>query len=285
MSVTAVVAKRLSSASLFGIGFMVCALSAGRSLADAPASADDKVDRRVASQGTREEGRPIRFELVDERTNATLVLDIPAGYLSRDVRKASGRVERVVIETGLPDMKPRRALLHPRSAPDAPGYADEMAIWRNGAYVILRDREVSSAFPTNSYEYARKRLRRLPGDQAGLEGFRDYVCMGRQQILADPTRSAKLREQARQNTEDPICWPFGHEIFFAPPGVPLDKWVRMYCNPVEDGPAGGCIADAIYRGKGLKYIFRRTELGRWQEFDRAVRALLDRFVVSDTRRN
>ena len=51
------------------------------------------------------------------------------------------------------------------------------------------------------------------------------------------------------------------------------------CYKPEKNSGGGCSFFTSYNGKGLEYIFRRTQLPIWREIDAYVRQLLDSFLV------
>ncbi len=71
-----------------------------------------------------------------------------------------------------------------------------------------------------------------------------------------------------------------HQYFITPLSY-KKQLIALHCSRLELDPNGGCTVDTIYKRKKFTYIFRRSQLYRCQEFDTAVRQLLDQLLVQE----
>ena len=59
------------------------------------------------------------------------------------------------------------------------------------------------------------------------------------------------------------------------------KIIYGRCYKLERNSGGGCRFKTSYMGKGVRYVFRRSQLHKWREIDAHVRQLLDSFLVEE----
>jgi hypothetical protein len=228
-------------------------------------SADEKGD-----------GKLIRFELVDEKTNAKLVLDVPAKYTNRRARRGPEN-GLLVIETGLPDLRPRPALIDRKAPAGTPEAEREDRFIKDGVIVDLRGKVVTQQYPINVMRNFPKWQDRLPDD---VPGFRRYGSCDWRDKKAERERQADPARAA----EPPIpCRQVGETEEYVPEAyVPGEPWAHFHCARPNLGWRAYCSGRGLYRQRDFAFTIRRTELARWKEFDRAARLLLDRFVVFDS---
>jgi len=208
-----------------------------------------------------------------ETTNGhTLKFLIPKSYLTRKVNWLGGEQESIEIQTGLPDLLARPAIKSSRTKISESDYQSSQDYTDNGVYIRLERPSISkdhfneSDMEKKLYAFgSRSRYSRDYEKQENVYGLEFYKAHFCHQITKE------CRERIGQ--------------FFITP-LDYDKhWLTFSCSRLELNPSGGCTVKTQYRRKRLTYIFRRTQLYRWQEFDAAVRRLLDNFLIEESEIN
>ncbi len=214
-------------------------------------------------------------ENINGRTN-TLRMRIPKAYLTDPVNWSGGEQASLRIETGLPNLEPRAAIDTTTAYPGTPEFDARDKRTRQGINIVLNAHVIGEGLVKNQYQAIQSnfgqgktgKYERL-ADKFGLEQYQQLVC-GDKWILPGGTI----------DTEGPRCRVRGAEIFIASPSA-REAQVYYSCTHLEENPEGGCNAYVQFRNWQMNYIFRRSEISRWQEFDSAVRRLLSGFVVNE----
>ena len=201
-------------------------------------------------------GTSVDLTLIDERRigKPSITYRIPQGYLTSKKLKKGGVVSnQVVIQTGLPDMKPRKAKTKIKGEPGSQEYVDSLKRFNDGIYIYLKRQKSIPEFGKN--------VRRMYESQYVEEAskFSDFV-------LYSDVRCG-----------DDYC--VGFDYFLTKKSYE-GAWVLFRCMP--DSPLVGCSATTVYRGWRIQYSIRRSQLDRWKEFDIAVRELLDSFYLKES---
>jgi len=172
----------------------------------------------------------------------------------------------VYVWTRLPDLKPRGGEQPPPRYPEDSGSSGSWGEGNNHLYVNLVSVRQGPQGPIKTYEHVRRQYRLVSRDVYGLQQYR-RACTTTQ---TKPDGSlAQLEEECPALRSDQ----------FIGSSTELDRWIHLDCVRAEDNPAGGCLARIAHRGWVVQFVFRRTELPRWREFDEAVRRLFDGFVA------
>ena len=197
---------------------------------------------------------PVSLTLTDEVSGETITFKIPPDYLTYEKQKHGKLVrEKIWVETGLPDMSPRKAKNNVVGQPGSEEYKKSIEEFNNGIFLdISSDRPVES-----SIDNARKMYRQIylesDSPYPGLIKYQDLLCRGGE------------------------CVSRGFEHYLTTAEYD-ERWARLRC--VTEIEMAGCSTDIVYKGWRATYTFRKSELYRWQEFDFAVRAFLERFYFS-----
>lgn len=234
------------------------------------------VEKGVVSEDPASFGRLVRFQLVDEKRNAQLILDVPEKYVSRRARPGPEN-GLLVIQTELPDLRPRPAVIERKAPAGNPRADTEDRNTRNGVVVELWGKVMDDQYPIRVMRAAPDRWDRLPDNVSGLRRYGS----------CDP----KSRPSGPDPSQAATASAFPHlpcrqinltEAYFPETYAPGEPWAYFNCGRLDLNPNDGCTARGMYRGRDFAFIIRRVELSRWKEFDSAVRDLLDHFVAFDS---
>lgn len=121
---------------------------------------------------------------------------------------------------------------------------------------------------TYYFAHAGTRLRRLPASNETPRGFMRFLD---QAVVPDlpPERKLQVEKEVFMNSDKPV------------PGL-----VRILCALPGGAPSPSCEVITEYRQEyRLKYWFSRDYLGQWEEVDRAVKAVFDRFIETAAKSN
>lgn len=229
----------------------------------------------VASTESAADTEAIDITLPDDVTKAPLRVRIPRSYLTNANAWRGGKQSLVAIDTRLPEMKPGDSDPPVLGEPGTPIYASSLAEFNNGVNIKLDKAHVA-------VKGARQRiLNRLTSRTRAAEG--ELTTFN----LADDRYFGLQRYKEVNCTETlPISCSdtFTEEFLSKDPAIPP---VHIICR-LEDASQVNyrqvCEAQTSYRDHSLSYVFRYSQLSRWQEFDTAVRGMLDGFVVSTAAR-
>lgn len=210
---------------------------------------------------------PVSLQLVGQSKREPLKLQVPKAYLSNIQDWKGGEQSAVSIETGLPDLAPRRAVFRIGQQSSEEELASQMRALNNGLRISLYGGVAAPGTKERIYLSSINEYVKLDKKLHGLEQFRRQHCTENDD--AGTQKSSSSRE----------CRYVGKILLFTV-NDDDETWIRLRCGLVELWPVDGCTATTLYRGRLVNYIFRASELGRWREFDRAVRTLLDGFVVA-----
>ncbi len=202
----------------------------------------------------------VELALVDPASGHALRFKIPEPYLTSAANRRGSAKRYIEMETGLPDMKPRPATFRIKAPKGTPEYEKLKERYNNGVFIWLHAKKLRKGYQQRMYEYLLQEYAELPSDIEGLQRFGEK-CPSKEKL-------PKLGQETR-------CYTGLTEYFISTE----PRMVRLRCSKAEYNKRGGCIAESDYQGRELIYIFRRTELARWQEFDDAVRGLLTRLQV------
>lgn len=224
---------------------------------------------------------PVALILRDSEDNQELRLRVPKAYLTKAQNWRGGSQRFIWIETALPALNPTPAVSTP-PRPDSPEYSRWLADSDGGIYIVIEN--AYSRLPASVVRerwlknYAVDRNSRanvayelISDHEFGLAGYRSLACHPRA-----PSTDQPVGEQEWQ------CQKGDSEYYVSNEGDPP---VHIVCH--LDGATGiwqarrGCQVYTSFGGFTLRYIFRRTQLSRWQEFDSGVRKLLESFLVSE----
>ena len=197
---------------------------------------------------------PVSLTLTDEISGETITFKIPPDYLTYEKQKRGELVRgRIWIETGLPDMKPRKAKTPFSGEVGSKEYEKSLREFNNGIFIDIDSSILFHEFFLNVRKrYATEFVSKVSNYEDLVE-FQDLFCV----------------EQS--------CVSRGFEYFLTSDKY-SGKAVRFRCiTRLENS---GCSATTTYRGWSIEYTLRRSELHRWKVFDASVRDLLDTFYVS-----
>ena len=79
------------------------------------------------------------------------------------------------------------------------------------------------------------------------------------------------------DTVKDLCVDDGKEYFISET-ITDEPWVELTCSRLEQR-SGGCYANTNFNDMSISYQFRKKNLKNWQEYDQAVKILLERFFV------
>ncbi len=203
----------------------------------------------------------VRFELRDKRSpEGTLRLAIPKAYLTNRANWKGGSPQIITVRARLQD-------LAPLALPPAIISEDGPPERRLTGVLTIRiwSGKENTEFEQNHTRWLETKL--SPGD-ADVKGLNHY-----QRVCYKEVRSPS-GEVARQAT---FCagWPHDHFLRNSHEGKPF---LTMSCVLEEANPKGGCKASTYHVGWSVDYFFPRKYVDHWEEVDRRVRTLLDRFV-------
>lgn len=197
----------------------------------------------------------VDLTLIDERRigKPSITYRIPQGYLTSKKLKKGGVVSnRITIQTGLPDMQPRKAKTKIVGEPGSDEYIDSLNKFNNGIFISLDRTKSIPEFGEN----VRRRYQKQYREEASK--FSDFVLYSRVRC-------------------GDYCVGFD---YFLTKKIYEGAWVLFRCMP--DSPLVGCRATTEFRGWRIEYSIRRSQLDRWKEFDIAVRKLLDSFYLKES---
>jgi hypothetical protein len=212
---------------------------------------------------------PADLLLRDPDDETELRLRIPKAYMTRAENWRGGAQQFIWIETALPQLQPAAAA----------------SSLNNGVYITLQNERADWAGDSarerwlktysvdrHSGSYVAYEL--VNQDEFGLTFYKSLACRP-----PEPAGANAVAEPQWQ------CHDSHREYYVSNEGDPV---VHISCHAENTSGAGlervGCQARTSFRGFTLSYVFRSTELSRWQEFDSAVRRLLGNFLVTDSRR-
>ena len=257
--------KKLKNFAVLGglvVGFVVLAYLASN--VDFPgARILDSLTYGAFRFGRTTSTEPVSLKLKDKQSGSTITLTVPKAYLTDKHTWSGGTHDSIEIQTSLPDLMPREANITLAGKVGTEEHEKSLRLFRNGLFLRLIGEKLIPEYEKNRYEHVLQFYKTRKSDVYGLEHYVKEVC---EQL--DNNRPAK---------EPPTCRINDH--VFVVPIYSKAVRVQFRCTPIELNPIGGCIADTRYRDWHLKYIFRHTEIERWEEFDTAARTLLDRFLV------
>ena len=210
---------------------------------------------------------PVDIHLLDDRTGEGIHLRIPKAYMTKKRNwKGGEQTESLEIETRLSELLPAKALFRSGADEGTPEFEAGLKKTQNGMFIIRPRTRIAAAEDRTYRNYKRKYLIQ-DEEMFGLEHFYEQACK---------------TETDNTGKETERCWDLNHEYFVAKHG---DKksWVFFDCNRPDMNPGSGCSVNRRYKVNSVQYIFRRSQLHRWQEFDAAVTKLLDQFYVGEVK--
>ncbi len=228
----------------------------------------------VASTESATDTQAIEITLPDEVTRAPLRVRIPRSYLTNVDAWRGGEQSLVAIDTRLPEMKPETSDPPVLGEPGTPIYVSSLAKFNNGVDIKLDKAHVG-------LKGTRERiLERLTSRTRGAEVFTTYNLADDRYFGLQRYKEVNCTETLPISCSDTFNEEFLSKDLANPP-------VHIVCR-LEDASQINfrqtCEAQTSYRDHSLSYVFRYSQLSRWQEFDTAVRGMLDGFVVSTAAR-
>ncbi len=236
----------------------------------------------LKNTGKTDDMIPVGITLISRHiktNNHSLKFSIPKAYLRDKTHWKGGEQEGIEIQTGLPDLLPLSVVRKNLTRPNQSGYEESKAYADRGLYVYIDRHSYMNSYHEKTQEerneiangkrksYAKSYHRQE--NQYDLEYYKDINCSDvyDSQEGVNYHREKKCQEDTREYFLTPINYP----------GI----WLSFDCTRLDVNLRGGCIVKTRYRRKGVTYIFRRNQLYRWQEFDTAVRKLLDQFLIEE----
>jgi hypothetical protein len=219
--------------------------------------------------------------LADREREQEIRLRLPQAYLVRARDRRGGDVESIRMEARMPNLGPAPASPDVVGGPGTPEYEQSLADFDNGVTFTLSNQY---AYPPESQAELRSRYQQrfsqdsssdqsyvfelVNPDYFGLRLYREFRCEDRDAEFDPLARGRECRDMGREhylsiNRNRPV--------------------VLIECNAslrTTLGGALGCTARTSFRGFGLVYTLRDTQLNRWVEFDDGVRRLLSDFVTA-----
>ena len=211
------------------------------------------------------------YYLEDEKTAKKWHFRIPIAYLDSDGLSKKLKKEYVFIQTGLPDLKPRKAIFKFSAKVGTEEHEAQEEIFRSGIYITLHPERLTDAYKRNVYKRFNSDAYILK--DSGLEGYELY----NQKPRCGP-------KTLKDGTKKEVCIDDGKD-YFIPTDINKFKWPHYSCVRTENNKYGGCSVVISYGGMRVVYNIRRSELIDWKKYDEAVRSLLNQFYVNDTHRN
>lgn len=192
-------------------------------------------------------------------------LYIPKAYLSRITNPYGSRKELLSIETGLPDLEPRKAefSIPLNLSEDMESVYQEK--WKNGITIDISNMILQDIFWAN-LEARLKREFQLKSDDAYGLVFYLQTKQGDDCF----SKSTPTQELAGK------CFPRVKEHYLNKV-TDVENSVYINCER-EELKYTRCLAEVNIAGLKVIYSFRRTELYRWKEFDSGVRRLINSFI-------
>jgi hypothetical protein len=202
-------------------------------------------------------------------------LRIPKAYLTDPGTWGGGDRERIVIETGLPDLKPRPANIYPTAASGTAEHAAQRSYWSNGIYLQLEPAPEGLTSLSADYELGKDARSRGYLEQPAIHGLRQVHRVRCTADYAVAERNSDVSLDKPCATDKPSR---EHFFLMEEDGRAL---IKMECTPPWANDVGGCSARFLHRGISVISVFRRTELERWPEFVDGTKRMLDGFVINN----
>jgi hypothetical protein len=225
------------------------------------------------------------MELVDidwrAENGGHLHLKIPRAYLSEMYQeKGESTITSLVIETGLPDLKPRPAVPMRRGDPGSTQWEEDTRFLKDGMRISLTklgSRIPSEQVQTNYLNSIRGSVAdRQAIELASIDGLLRFL-----QMTCSKPETGYIKPP-----EDPTpegCRSTGRETFISP--TPGPNWVQMICRHIlkgAPGPIPGCQITVQYNSHFfVEFMIRNTEQSRWKKFEIGTRKLIDSFQVKE----
>ncbi len=189
-----------------------------------------------------------------------VTLRMPKNYLGNPLSGGGGKQLMIDIDAGLKEdgsgeLEPQKAIFYIFPELDAATRQRAVTKLNNGVSIWVNSsgyhdgenfKTSNSLFVTNKY---------------GLDGY----------LHKGTDRGSMIRT--------PAGWKHiegGREHYFNTTGSTHPS-VHLSCG--REGGTAGCIVVMVHQNIPIEYFIRRNQLYRWQQFDTAVRTLLDQFIV------
>lgn len=217
---------------------------------------------------------PIDIHLLGAITGDGVHLRIPKSYMTNKRNWAGGeQTESVKIETRLPELQPAKALYRAKGDEGSAEYEAGLKKRQNGVFVtikpgVIRD-DTKRSFEDNNYRWYQRKYLLQTEEKFGLEHFYEQSCK------TETDQSGKESER---------CW-FLIDEYFVAKHEDKKKWKFFWCSRPEMNPGAACRVNTRFRNIRLQYMFRRSQLHRWQEFDIGVTKLLDQFYIGEVKKD
>ncbi len=194
---------------------------------------------------------------------------IPEAYFRKYINPYGGREEIISIETGLPSLEPRKAVLHLTMELHGADINIYMKTLRDGLYIDVHNNVLSNSYWNNTENYLKKNYQHISENNYDLQLYQQYM-----------TEKNCTEEYLEKNTEDSQeCVPRMKEHYIQRDYKESNS-VYITCDG-KDHPNWRCLGTISVAGLEVTYSFLRSELFRWKEFDSGVRGLIDRFMTSE----
>jgi hypothetical protein len=199
-------------------------------------------------------------------------LKIPKSYLTNRGTWSGGDQELLVIQTGLPDLKPRPANIFPTAPQGTSEHAAQRNYWSNGIYLQVEAAPEGLTSLGTEYQL---------GKGARARGYVEQPVMhGLRRVHQVPCAADYAVAQANSNPglNKPCLMDKPSREHFSLMEDGERALIKMDCSPPWTNDTGGCRARFLHRGLSVVLIFRRAELERWQEFVDGTKRMLDGFA-------
>jgi hypothetical protein len=189
---------------------------------------------------------------------------VPKAYLRNKKTWNGGRFSALLVEMALPDLRPQKySFTIFAKDKGTPRYNKLMKKRNQGISIKLSAREVGKDYRNNVQNRYNKRYVRQPENQYGLARYLlKSVC--EEDVKPDDTVKDKCVDDGKE--------------YFISETVNKEPWVQIKCSRPEQ-ISGGCYARSIFNNMSISYQFRKKNLKNWQEYDQAVKTLLESFFV------
>lgn len=222
----------------------------------------------------------VDLSVTDSTSGRSLNLRVPKAYLVLRENWKGGSQYAIWMEAALPEMRPARAIPKLVGSPGSPEHERALSAMNNGVWLRLESkrRDIAEGLE-NTRRYLSNAERVLGAPRAyeamadtryGLQRYREKRCW------LSPEPQAGVDATSKEHCVDNLT---DHYVVASDDLHP----VYIVCDLTDVaylGPRVGCDATAEFRGFALTYRFKESQLGRWREFDEAVRKLLSALVLA-----
>ena len=218
---------------------------------------------------------PKDYYLLDKRTGKTWHFRIPKSYLTSEYKQKKLGDRIAHIHTGLPSLKPRKAVFVMHAKEGSPDYEKHIEAKKNGLFVSISGSIRTAKGISNTLRRMSDKVEFVPSKYNGLTRvYPKEQCEAKENTNGEEQIHCKSEDKGKA---------IYSESYFSSDLDPA-SWRQYNCD-FKKNAFGGCSTQTVFRGMLVTYIFRSTEFERREEFEQAVQTLLERFYVDDAKKS